>query len=382
MASLKFYANKISKNVEIRIGVNHRSKTRYINTKIRVAAHQWDENASIVVKHPQASQYNILLASRISNLNEKLLRLSISGVNFNALSCSELRDLLLDKPLKSQLLLPAIVNYANEAKTEGTSRVYMDTYKLLYRYIGEEAGELGFEEVTPKWLYAFDRWMSRTMSTNTRSIHMRNLRAVFNRAIDEDAISCYPFRKFKIKHEQTRKRSLTIDQLRKLMTMELSPARAYYRDMFMLTFYLIGINTADLLPLTEISASGRIEYRRAKTGRMYSIKVEPEALEIINRYQGEEHLLIAGDNYSKGTDFTRLIARRLKGIKGYEFISIYWARHTWATIAAELDIPKETIAAALGHSDNSVTAIYIKFNPKKIDIANRKVIDYLKGKEL
>lgn len=58
-------------------------------------------------------------------------------------------------------------------------------------------------------------------------------------------------------------------------------------------------------------------------------------------------------------------------------VSPYWARHTWATIAAELEIPKETIAAALGHGGNSVTDIYINFNQKKIDDANRRVIDYV-----
>ena len=57
--------------------------------------------------------------------------------------------------------------------------------------------------------------------------------------------------------------------------------------------------------------------------------------------------------------------------------SMYWARHSWATIAAELDIPKETIAAALGHSSNTVTDIYINFDRAKIDRANRQVLDYV-----
>ena len=58
-------------------------------------------------------------------------------------------------------------------------------------------------------------------------------------------------------------------------------------------------------------------------------------------------------------------------------ISSYWSRHTWATIAASLDIPKETIAAALGHGGNTVTDIYIDFDQRKVDEANRKVIDYV-----
>ena len=58
-------------------------------------------------------------------------------------------------------------------------------------------------------------------------------------------------------------------------------------------------------------------------------------------------------------------------------ISSYWSRHTWATIAASLDIPKETIAAALGHGGNTVTDIYIAFDQRKVDEANRKVIDHV-----
>ena len=48
------------------------------------------------------------------------------------------------------------------------------------------------------------------------------------------------------------------------------------------------------------------------------------------------------------------------------------------TLAAEIDTPKETIAEALGHSIATVTDIYIKFNRRKIDEANRRVIDLLK----
>lgn len=56
----------------------------------------------------------------------------------------------------------------------------------------------------------------------------------------------------------------------------------------------------------------------------------------------------------------------------------YWARYSWATYAAELDIPKDTISEALGHSHGAkVTGIYIKYNRDKVDAANRRVIDYV-----
>ena len=62
-------------------------------------------------------------------------------------------------------------------------------------------------------------------------------------------------------------------------------------------------------------------------------------------------------------------------------LTTYWARHTWATIAASLDVPKETIAHALGHGNDTVTDIYIDFDKRKVDEANRKVLDFVFGKK-
>ena len=188
---------------------------------------------------------------------------------------------------------------------------------------------------------------------------------------------------------------------RSLRDYPVEPHQERYRDLFMLIFYLIGINIVDILHVEKIK-NGRIEYRRAKTGRLYSIKVQPEALEIINRYSpGKKYLLNFLDNYNHYEDFRKRFNDNLKKIGKSEYIhtkskngrgikkkvfeplfpkiTSYYARHTWATFAAELDIPKETIAAALGHGSISVTDRYIHYNTKKVDEANRRVIDYLNG---
>ena len=164
--------------------------------------------------------------------------------------------------------------------------------------------------------------------------------------------------------------------------------------MFMLMFYLIGINAADLfLAKPDSIDNGRLEYKRAKTGKLYSIKIEPEAMEIINRYRGNNYLLNIMDEYKDYKNFLHRMGIALKEIGNMERVgrggkkvreplfkdlSSYWSRHTWATIAASIDIPKETISEALGHSIGSeVTSIYIKFDYKKVDEANRKVIDHI-----
>ena len=178
------------------------------------------------------------------------------------------------------------------------------------------------------------------ISTNTISIIFRNIRAVFNYAISEEIISsdCYPFHKFKIKHEATRKRSLTLEQVRQLIALQPeNEKKEKLRDIFLLMIYLIGINVKDLLNVKEI-VNNRIEYKRFKTGRLYSIKIEPEAMGIIKRYRGTEYLLDIPyrENFTNHLDNT---LKKLGKIKYGEYnkklitsiepkLSSYYARHT------------------------------------------------------
>lgn len=252
-----------------------------------------------------------------------------------------------------------------------------------------------FESMDKSWLENFEAWMAKTMKVNAYAIHLRNIRTVFNYAIDEEYTTLYPFRRFSIKKEETRKRSLTAEQLRLLRDYPCEEYQIRYRDMFMLMFYLIGVNAADLFNAKHSAlVNGRFEYKRAKTGKLYSIKVEPEAQVIIEKYKGKDYLLNIMDEYGNYKDFLHRMGIGLKQIgeterKGlggkksrnplFPDLSSYWARHTWATVAAELDVPKEVIAHALGHSwaNSTTTDIYVHFDMRKVDKANRKVIDYV-----
>lgn len=263
-----------------------------------------------------------------------------------------------------------------------------------------------FENISKDWLTGFDLFLQKTSpAINGRNIHFRNIRAVFNDALDNEITQNYPFRVFKIKTEQTVKRSLTLNEIRELFAIS-DPCQQRTIDLFKLSIYLIGINPVDLCELKEIDSQGRINYRRRKTKKLYSIKVEPEAFEIINRYKGNNYLLDILERYNDSQSFIASfdyllkrvgkcvliqnpnfeITHRHKYIKEctplFPHLSSYWARHTWATLASELDIPEDVISHALGHSYSTgaaVTQVYINFNRKKIDDANRKVIDYILG---
>lgn len=300
-----------------------------------------------------------------------------------------IEDATSSKIKSEKTLLACLDEFVALKQKRSTIELYHNTrVKILDFY-----GDCSLDLIDKKWLMSFEDYMIKSgLKTNTRSIHMRNLRAVFNYAIDEGITCNYPFRKFTIKKEETRKRSLTVEQLITLRDYKCQQFQEKYRDIFMLIFYLIGINAIDLFKAKDL-INGRLEYRREKTNKLYSIKVEPEALAIIEKYKGENYLLDILDHYKYYKDFLHRMGIGLKKIgecerKGlggkkeikalFPDLSSYWARHTWATIAASLDIPKETISAALGHEIGSpITSIYIKFDQKKVDEANRMVIDYV-----
>lgn len=324
------------------------------------------------------------------------------GVNANT-DVKRLRDIIMSNVLfdkqdfgedDTKLFMPFFRRCIESKKNEGYKENREYTYKKIFEYC-PTADRLTFDDIDLKWLNRFDEWMQdRGLKQNSRNIHFKNIRTVMNRAIDEDLTDKYPFRRFKIRPEATRKRNLPVEELRKLFICEVEEYQVIYRDMAKLIFMLCGINVVDLFNLETITWDGRIEYRRAKTHKLYSIKVEPEAMEIIEKYRGEKKLLMLADRWSSHKDFTKWMNEALKKIgdmrregRGgkkiirpyWPDISSYWMRHSWATVAYnDCDVSKDVIAQALGHKSGvEVTEIYLDKDRRKIDEANRRVLDWV-----
>lgn len=292
---------------------------------------------------------------------------------------------------------------------EKTKQVYEMTLRKMGGYC--DVGSLRFADISVGWLRDFEHWLGATCSVNTRGIHLRNIRAIMNAAIDEGVMPAdlYPFRRFKIKKEETMKRSLSVGDLRRLRDYPCEGWQRKYVDVFMLSFYLAGINLVDLMGLPPLGADGVIRYRRSKTGVLCQLSVPPEARAIIERYRGEQHLLWFGERLKPGAEGWHDWLHRFNdglqkvGPSGYMYVrrkgrcggkqrvkvynalfpelTSYWARHTWATLAAEIDVPDAVIDAALGHrSPCRMADIYIRRDARKVDEAVRRVIEYVNGK--
>ena len=396
MATVKFYLDKRRHKKDgtypIKLNVFH-NKQIMIATQLSASEKEWNGNEYSV--RAQNYKPRNIVARGIINKAETVIFTLEQQEKLKSTTDKALKKLIEDaissKVENQKTFLYYLDEFVSKKTNQGTKSIYTTTRNKIEEY----DSYCTFESMDKSWLENFEAWMAKTMKVNAYAIHLRNIRSVFNYAIDEEYTTLYPFRRFSIKKEETRKRSLTAEQLRLLRDYPCEEYQIRYRDMFMLMFYLIGVNAADLFNAKHSAlVNGRFEYKRAKTGKLYSIKVEPEAQAIIEKYKGKDYLLNIMDEYGNYKDFLHRMGIGLKQIgeterKGlggkksrnplFPDLSSYWSRHTWATIAAELDIPKEVIAHALGHSwaNSTTTDIYIRFDMRKVDDANRKVIDLL-----
>lgn len=354
-------------------------KTAYHYTGVYLHVSEWRDG--FVVKNKLSKKYNIMFAERLSEYEACVEKLRIRGVDF--VSGAQMRDDVL-REVDSAAVVPVeplflehLRDFAERHENRRTKEIYLATESAIMRF-SSRACSITFSEINRKWLDDFFVFLGKTSpSVNARGIHLRNIRAVFNDAIDNDLISSYPFRRYKIRQVETPKRNVGEEILRKVFFANVDVKDQRYVDAFYLSFLLIGINVVDLCYLEKTDMrGGRIFYNRKKTQKLYSIKIEPEAKSIIDKYKGDSLLLSFAEGFKSYRTFAMKMNKFLQTI--HPRLTTYVARHSWATIASKLDIPDDTISFALGHSSrNSTTSIYIERDTKKIDVANRKVIDHV-----
>lgn len=296
MASVKLYLDTRNRlkdgKFSLKLIIQHKGNAM-IPLNISLREDQLEENKLFiagyeVVNTSQNKYLNTTIERRYLEVKRLIMSLEENGL-IHKQKVSDIKKIIegkADEGEKTTMLNTHFQRFISLKNKPRTKDVYEETLKKIKQFTDIES--LTFDAINIKWLRNFESHLLESCSINTVSIHLRNLRAVFNDAINEDVIeqNLYPFRKFKIKNEPTKKRALTIDQLRAFINMECLPHEERYRDIFVLIFYLIGINLVDLLHLKDIN-NGYIDYVRAKTYRPYSIKVEPEALNIINKYKKE-----------------------------------------------------------------------------------------------
>lgn len=220
---------------------------------------------------------------------------------------------------------------------------------------------------------------------------MHRLRAVYNRAVEQGLIEQrFLFRKVKTSIEKTTKRAIPIKYIRKLKSLDLekSPSLAFARDMFLFSFYTRGMSFIDIAYLHKKDLrNGILTYRRKKTGQKLQIYWEMCMQQILNLHPANANspfMLSIIENSEK--DYRRQyqnaltrINRNLKKLGekvGLEVpLTMYVARHSWATTAHNEGIPLAVICEGMGHDNEKTTQIYLaSLENSLVDKANRKII--------
>jgi site-specific recombinase XerD len=370
-------------NVKIRVCYD--KKTRYIASEYYVAPEYFinelilpspDRTKDEADRANNRLQIEIgILAGKVEKIRDKI----------HTMDMASLMTILRDKRREYELLALIDERIARYKKSGNVN--YLDTYKRTKGIVKSFGGSvIPLRSVTPAWLGRLQIQMSLYgLRPNSMGIHMRNIRTCYNQAITMGLIDIgsYPFRKYHIPREQTRKRNLSAEEIAKIYSQDIpNPLMAWSRDMFMLSFFLIGINMKDLMQVKRIEED-RIYYIRSKGKKQYSIKVYPESMQIIARYPGKKYLLNTLDNYADYRSATKRINKKLKDVaelcKIDKKISTYFARHSWSVIGRNIGIPIDSISEGLGHQDPKykVTLIYLDEDQGLIDQANRLIIDHI-----
>ncbi len=339
------------------------------------------------------------------------------GEGLNTMSVDQVVDLITRDDTSKAFDLD-IVAYTKEyieklkaAGRTGNAKIYQIALNSLTRFA--ERDSISIKEITVKFLNDWIEWIplhplreTDKRGSRAQGLYLAQLRAIYNRAKkefnDEEAgvirIPFSPFNKVDIpKPAISRKRALSVEQMRALAklpyTTILQPGLNRFnfaKDVFLISFFLVGINAADLYTLTDCKG-GRITYQRQKTRNRradraeISIKIEPEAMALLNKYRDPtgERVFNFYRHYSSVDTFATALNIGLKRVGealNIEDLEFYAARHSWATIANnDANINKYTVHEALNHVDEDMKAtdIYIRKNFQNIDRANRAVLDLL-----
>lgn len=371
----------------IRIAVAHRSQTRYITTQFTLDSPNQIKNGR-VVKHENAANINACLRKQIYEYEEIL-----SSVGYlSAISCTELIRLMNSQQQKKGFTFGHVLKeYLSYMETEERQKSHK-----LYRIAGEKflkcmKNDLPLAQLTPIHIRCFSESLHREGLTETTvKIYLTLVRVILNYAVKMNHVhySVHPFVMCKMPASNVRELDLSVDELRKVRDVKLfNTCQAMARDVFMLTYYLGGINLRDLME-HNFKGQNTMRYVRHKTRNSKKgeneivFTIQPEAMAIIDRYISAEGKLVFG-RYSSYEKVYSLVFRHINKVSANANIdrkvSYYSARKTFAQHGYDVGIEIEKIEYCIGHSmkNNRPIFNYVRIMQEHADKVFRAIFDRL-----
>lgn len=388
-----------TKKVTLFYQVIHNRVARQIHTGYQLYPHEWDaENKEIVFPPDIGETRRHYLATLQTAVLEDTKRLKSAIQHLERKECIYTAENVVEEYLSlanSHGFISFARNLVGQLKQIGkqrTAETYTTVVNSFTRFRKES--DILLDDVDSDLMTAYETYLkSNNVCPNSISFYMRNLRAIYNRAVEKElTVQRHPFKHVYTGIDKTVKRAVPLNIIRKIRNLNLTlyPAMDYARDIFMFSFYTRGMSFVDMAFLKKKDLqNGILSYRRHKTNQQMFIKWENPMQKLIDKYDttGSPYLLpIIKDNSKDERQQYKNEAHRINSnlkkigerLKLAIPLTTYVARHGWASIAKSKNIPIATISEAMGHDSETTTRIYLaSLDTSVVDKANSLILKSL-----
>ena len=378
--------------------VIHERKIRQLLTDYHVFSSEWDEKRSMVTASQTSERISFILSirerirwdiERLTKINHKL---NTNGLSYTADDVIDEFNRYAHEYSLFNFMEGIIAKLKQNGKIR-TAETYKSTLNSFKKFRQDK--DIMLDCLSSEVIEAYEAWHhNRGVTPNTISFYNRILRAVYNRAVEEDVIEDRnPFRHVYTGVDKTVKRSLPLYVIKKIRGMDLSlnPALDFARDMFMMSFYLRGMSFIDMAYLKKSDLkNGYVTYRRHKTGQQLTIEWTNDMQFVLDKYpENESDYLLpviktTGINErcayrNVGYNINRSLKQISKMLSLNFRLTMYVARHSWASAAKAKGIPLSVISEGMGHDSEATTQIYLaSLDTSVVDRANAVILKSLK----
>lgn len=376
----------------------HERKVRQLLSDYKVFPSEWDESRSMVTTTQKSERKAFILSiserirwdvERLKKIDKKL---DANGLTYTADDVIDEFNRYANEYSLFNFMESIIVKLKQNGKVR-TSETYKSALSSFKKFRQDE--DIMLDCLTSEIMEAYEAWhKGRGVAPNTISFYTRILRAVYNRAVEEDIIeNRNPFKHVYTGVDKTVKRALPLPVIKKIKALDLSlnPSLDYARDMFLMSFYLRGMSFIDMAFLKKSDLkNGYVTYRRRKTGQQLIIEWTKEMQMTLDKYpeNATDYLLpiIKNPGTNERCTYRNMgynINHNLKKIAkmvGVQIpLTLYVARHSWASAAKAKGIPLSVISEGMGHDSEATTQIYLaSLDTSVVDRANSLILKSLK----
>ncbi len=369
---------------------------RQFKTDYRLFMHEWNEdNNAVIATNNRRQNYLTSIEERIDwdikRLQSLINQLENKRVKYTA------DDIIstFQKQANEQSLfnfMQGAIALLQQMGKQRTSETYRCTLKSFMQF--RENKDILLADIDSDLILMYEAYLrGRGLTKNSTSFYMRILRAVYNRAVEKDLITNRnPFKHVYTGIDKTVKRAIPLKAIKQIKNLDLSlqPSLDFARDMFLFSFYTRGMSFIDMAYLKRKDlANGILSYRRRKTGQQLFIRWEKCMQEIVEKYENPQSEFLLPiirradkENRLQYQSALRFVNNYLKSIAALLdvgiAISMYTARHSWASIAKSKNIPISVISEGMGHDSEMTTQIYLaSLDNTIVDRANAQILKEL-----